>query len=82
MLITVYEQKENKTHYYNLVSIAIDYSIAFKKDHLLKRGYNKVPINQTEMKTRIIERLLAMMKYIVLPQKKHKLDQNKVLELQ
>ena len=55
MMIPAYGPKENKSYYYNLASITVDYSKAFKKEHELNRGWDKTPKNQTEMKTRIIE---------------------------
>jgi len=79
MMIPAYGPKEKKTYYYDLASIAIDYSKAFKKEHELKRGWDKTPKNQTEMKTRIIERLLAMRKFSDTT-KKYELEQNDVLK--
>ena len=61
-MIPAYGPKEDKTYYYDLASIAIDYSKNFKKESQLGRGWGKVPKNQTEMKTRVIERLLGMRK--------------------
>ena len=43
MMIPAYGPKEKKTYYYDLASIAIDYSKAFKKEHELKRGWDKTP---------------------------------------
>ena len=63
MMVPAYGPKEKKTYYYDLASIAIDYSKAFKKEHELNQGWDKTQKNQTEMKTRIIERLLTMRKY-------------------
>ena len=77
-MIPAYGPKENKIFYYDLASIAIDYSKNFKKENELHRGWAKVPKNQTEMKTRIIERLLAMRKYND-NSKKYELDQDKLL---
>ena len=78
MMVPAYGPKEKKTYYYDLASIAIDYSKAFKKEHELKRGWDKTPKNQTEMKTRIIERLLVMRKYSDTT-KKYELKQSDVL---
>jgi len=80
MMIPAYGPKEKKVYYYDLVSIVIDYSKALKKEHGLNRGWDKTSKNQTEMKTRIIEQLLAMRKYNDAT-KKYELDQNKVLEI-
>ena len=63
-MIPAYGPKEDKTYYYDLASIAIDYSKNFKKECELGRGWGKVPKNQTEMKTRVIERLLSMRKFV------------------
>ena len=49
--------------YYDLTSIAIDWLKSFKNEHLLGRGWNKIPKNPTDVKMKIIERLLAMRKY-------------------
>ena len=49
--------------YYDLTSIAIDWMKSFKNEHLLGRGWNKIPKNPTDVKMKIIERLLAMRKY-------------------
>ena len=35
--------EREKTYYYDLASIAINYSKAFKKEHELKRGWDKTP---------------------------------------
>ena len=77
-MIPAYGPKEDKTYYYDLASIAIDYSKNFKKECELGRGWGKVPKNQTEMKTRVIERLLAMRKFDE-SKKEYELEQGEVL---
>ena len=61
--IAPYGPKETPIYYYNLTSIAIDYLKSFKKEKDVGRGWTKVPKNLTDIKTKIVERLLAMQKY-------------------
>ena len=77
-MIPVYGPKEDKTYYYGLASIAINYDKNFKKESESGRGRGKVPKNQTEMKTRVIEQLLSMRKYSDI-KKEYELDQGEVL---
>ena len=77
-MLPAYGPKEDQIYYYDLASIAIDYSRNFKKECDLGRGWGKVPKNQTEMKIRVIERLLAMRKYSE-SKKEYELDQGEVL---
>ena len=62
-MIPTHGPKEDKTYYYRLAIVAINYAKNFKKKIVLGRGWGKVPKNQTEIKTRVIERLLSMRKY-------------------
>ena len=49
-------------YYYNISAIAIDYLKKFSKESELGRGWEKVPINKTDSKNKIINILLATRK--------------------
>ena len=78
-MIPGYGPKEKNILYYGLGSIAIDYSKQFKKEHELQRGWSKTPKNQTEMKVRIIERILVIREYCDI-EKEYKSDQAQLLD--
>ena len=78
--ISPYGPKEAPLYYFHLTSIAIDYLKCFKKDNDLGRGWTKVPKNPTDIKTKIIERLLSMRKFSE-ETKKYELDQNRLLNM-
>ena len=58
-----YGPDEAPIYYFDLTSIAIDWLKSFKAQHLLGRGWNKIPKNATDGKMKIIQRLLQMRKY-------------------
>ena len=45
------------------MSIAIDFVKNFKGEHQVGRGWNKIPINVTEVKMKIMEIILATRKF-------------------
>ena len=58
-----YGPKEAPIYYFDLTSVAIDWLKNFKSENQLGRGWNKIPKNPTDVKMKIVERLLAMRKY-------------------
>ena len=52
----------------------------FKKEKDMGRGWNKVPKNQTDVKKKIVDRLLVMRK-LSDSSRKYELDQNKLLDM-
>ena len=79
-LIPARGPKGSPIYYYHLASIAIDYVKNFKKEKDMGRGWNKVPKNQTDVKKKIVDRLLAMRK-LSDSSRKYELDQNKLLDM-
>ena len=54
--------KELPVYYYDLTSIAIDLSHKMEDERKMGRGWVKLPKNKTDIKLKIVERLLAMRK--------------------
>lgn len=54
--------KESPLFYFDLSSIAIDYVKRMVIDKEMRRGWANLPKNKTNVKLKIIERLLALQK--------------------
>ena len=78
--IAPYGPKEAPHYYYNLSSIAIDYVKSFKKEKDLGRGWTKVPKNPTDIKTKIVSRLLSIRK-LNTDNNRYELDQFTLLDM-
>ena len=72
--------KASPNYCYHLTSIGIDYIKKFKKEKDMGRGWNKVPKNQTDVKRKIVDKLLVMRK-LSDSSRKYEPDQNKILDM-
>ena len=68
--------EENPIYYYHLTSIAIDMSQKMLSEYQLGRDWTKLPKNKTDVKTKIVERLVALRKVV---NDEFVLDQNFIL---
>ena len=68
--------KDDPIYYYQLTSIAIDMAEKVYVENTMGRGWSKLPKNKTNVKTKIVERLLAMRKLI---DGEYTLDQTRVI---
>ena len=68
--------KDDPIYYYDLTSIAIDMTEKMYVENNMGRGWSKIPKNKTNVKTKIVERLLAMRKLV---DGKYTLDQTQVI---
>lgn len=53
---------DDKKYYYGLASIAIDFIKIFNKEQELGKGWTKVPKNKTDVKLKIMKRVLSLRK--------------------
>lgn len=68
--------KDDPIYYYQLTSIAIDMAEKMYVENTMGRGWSKLPKYKSNVKTKIVKRLLAMRKLI---DGEYTLDQTRVI---
>ena len=70
--------KDCPIYYFNLTAIAVDILQKLYSENEMGRGWKKLPRNKTDIKIKIVQRLLAMRKLV---DENFVLDQYKFIEM-